>query len=181
MWKPNWAAKQPNNYRLAGMIVWLVVLVAAACSAGETVSPVPTLTLFPATLTFTPSPVPPTATQAALPGPADIATSTPEASLPSDAASELDPVAAELVRLAQRRLGDDQDLPTQAMRVVDVMPVRWPDSSLGCPLPGQTYTPVQIDGYRIVLAAGDREYIFHSDFDRVLPCDASSEQLPDAE
>jgi hypothetical protein len=63
------------------------------------------------------------------------------------------------------------------VRVVEVTAYRWPDSSLGCPLPNQRYTPVEIDGYRIVLRAGDRETIFHSDFDRVLPCAAEYEQL----
>lgn len=90
-------------------------------------------------------------------------------------------MAGELVRLAMRRLGEELDLPTRRMRLVEVRPVQWTDSSLGCPQTGQTYTPMQTDGYRIVVAAGDGEYIFHSDFDRVLPCDLADEQLPEAE
>jgi hypothetical protein len=154
-------------------------MAAAACSSGEAASPAPTLTLFPATLTVTPSPVMPSATRAALPGPDDIASATPEGAFTAEETPQLDPVAAELVRLAQRRLGEELDLPTRRLRVIEVRPLQWPDSSLGCPLPGQTYTPILIDGYRIVLGAGDNEYIFHSDFDRVIPCDSDKEQLPE--
>jgi hypothetical protein len=38
---------------------------------------------------------------------------------------------------------------------------------------------LNVDGYRIVLSAGDNEYLFHTDFDRALPCDAKNEQLPE--
>ena len=81
--------------------------------------------------------------------------------------------------LAQRRLGEELDLPTRRLRVIAVRPLQWPDSSLGCPLPDQTYTPIQMDGYRIVLGVGNSEYIFHSDFDRVIPCEPDNEQLPE--
>lgn len=152
------------------------LLLLAACSGGQAASPAPTLTLIPPVLTDTPMPAPPTAVRPALPGPDEIISATP-----AEATPEADPVAAELVRLAQRRLGDSLDLPIITIRVIEVRPLQWPDSSLGCPLPGQTYTPVRIDGYRIVLAAGEREYIFHTDFDHVLPCDPRNEQLPQEE
>lgn len=158
-----------------------MILSAAACSSAEAVTPAPTLTLFPATVTVTPSPVPPTATQASLPGPGDIASPTPEGNFLAEETPELDPVAAELVRLAQRRLGEELDLPTRRLSVIEVRPLQWPDSSLGCPLPGQAYTPVRIDGYRIVLRARDKDYIFHSDFDRVIPCESDNERLPEDE
>jgi len=92
---------------------------------------------------------------------------------------ELDPVAAELAALAQQRIADQLDLPIRRIRIVDVRTVRWTDSSLGCPQPDQTYTQVETDGYRIVVSAGEQEYIFHSDFDRLLVCSADAEQLPE--
>ncbi len=92
---------------------------------------------------------------------------------------ELDPVAAELVRLAQQRVARQLDLPLRRIRIVDVRAMRWTDNSLGCPQPDQTYAQVEVDGYRIVVSAGEQEYIFHADFDRLLPCDAENEQLPD--
>jgi hypothetical protein len=153
----------------------------AACAGADSLPPVPTLTFIPATITPTPHPLEPTATRAALPGPADVVSPTPDELPPAEVTAEDDPVAADLVRLAQRRLGDDLDMPTRRIRVIEVRPVRWLESSLGCPLPDQTYTTLEIDGYRIVLAAGDTEYIFHTDFDRVMPCDPENEQLPEEE
>jgi hypothetical protein len=94
---------------------------------------------------------------------------------------EADPVAADMVWLARRRLATQLDLPVIRIRVIDVMPVTWTDSSLGCPQPDQIYPPVTIEGYRIVLAAGDEEHIFHSDSTQVLPCQAGNERLPLAE
>jgi hypothetical protein len=35
--------------------------------------------------------------------------------------------------------------------------VRWPDGSLGCAQPGVRYTMAPVDGFRIVIGAGDRE------------------------
>ncbi len=90
-----------------------------------------------------------------------------------------DPVASELVALAQRRLAQDLGLPAQRIRLVEVTAVIWPDTSLGCPQPGETYAQGTFDGYRIVLSASDQEYIFHTDFDRAIPCAAEDERLPE--
>lgn len=91
---------------------------------------------------------------------------------------EIDPVAVEMVALAQRRLADRLGLSLQRIQLVDVMPMTWTDSSLGCPQAGQIYPPVTIEGYRIVLMAGAVEYIYHSDSTQVLACAASDERLP---
>jgi hypothetical protein len=160
---------------------WLLLVscgVVVACSPSTTL--VPTLTLIPATATTIPSPVPPTATPESLPEPQDLFAS--PTSAPSDhtpeALIEIDPIAAELVSIAQRLVAQDLDLPTRRVRFIEAEPYAWTDSSLGCPVPGQTYTSVETNGYRIVVSAGDQEYIFHTDFDRVLPCDPENEQLP---
>jgi hypothetical protein len=92
---------------------------------------------------------------------------------------DIDPLAMELVALAQRRLAAQLDLPTSRIRVVDVMPFTWTDSSLNCPRPGQEYAALRVDGYRIVLAAGDNDYLFHSDSTQLSACDPRYEQLPD--
>lgn len=91
---------------------------------------------------------------------------------------ETDPVAAELVALAQRRVAQMLDLPARRVRLVDLVPVTWEDNSLGCPLPGQSYVPVRVNGYRIVVAAGDETYIFHTDTESIAPCAAENERLP---
>lgn len=245
----------------------------SACSARTAPTPLPTLTLIPATATFTPTPALPTATPAALPGPADFITPSPAGTIlipaiaqpfitraladlaekqnvtadaiqlvtlesavwttidlgcgdqtedisgnleiegfrivlaidgkpyeyhtdnrssirlcsetgavfgsTEDLLLETDPVAVGLVSLAQRRLSAELDLPTRRIVVVEIRAYEWTDSSLGCPTPGQTYTPVLIDGYRIVMSAGDVEYIFHSDSDQLIACDAENERLPE--
>lgn len=168
--------------------MWVVLaglVLLAACSSGEAASPPPTQTLIPATHTPVPQVVSPTSTpEATLPRPADVSsplivpTATSE-SVTRDVEAE-DPVAAELVALAQRRVAQDLNLPTQRIQLVEVRSYVWPDASLGCPVPGQTYPSGEVDGYRIVLSAGDREFLFHTDFDRALPCDAANEVLPEA-
>lgn len=83
----------------------------------------------------------------------------------------VDAVAADLVSLAQRRLAADLDLPQTRIDLVELEPVTWDDNSLGCPAEGVTYAPGPIVGYRIVLAAGDATYAFHTDFTQVMRCD----------
>jgi hypothetical protein len=95
--------------------------------------------------------------------------------------ADIDPIAGELVALGRRRVSQERGVPTTRVRVVEVTQYTWPDSSLGCPLSGEDYESVQIDGYRIVLSVGDETFIFHTDFDRLVPCDPGDETLPDAE
>jgi hypothetical protein len=166
----------------------MVLLLAAACApgaAGETA--VPTFTLIPVTPSETPTDIPPTSTPADLPAPQDVldATETPTRAVPTSAAPgsddpllAQDPVAAELVGIAQRFVADDLDLPTSRVRLVSVFSVAWTDSALNCPLPNSEAVEQETDGYRIVLQAGDQEFLFHTDFDRVVPCDPDNEQLP---
>jgi hypothetical protein len=57
-----------------------------------------------------------------------------------------------------RRLAVD----LETIKVVSAEAVQWPDAGLGCPRPGMAYIQVPQDGMRIVLAAGGREYNYHS-------------------
>jgi hypothetical protein len=164
------------------------VVLAAGCgvagrdAAGASV-PLPTLTLIAATATPTPTRVPPTLSPTPETGffastlSAPTATPADETASANEAASA-DPVAQSLAALAQRLLAETLDLPVRRVRVVSITPYTWPDASLGCPLPDQAYAQVLSNGYRIVLAAGDREYAYHSDVDRVVSCPAEFEQLP---
>ena len=166
--------------RLARWLLLLGCIVAAACSSAETPAAAPTLPLIPATATNTPTPVPPTATLAPRTHPEELFPSatpvlveqTPEALI------DIDPIAAELVAIAQRDVAEELDLPTRRVQLIDIEGFVWEDSSLGCPLPNQDYAPIESFGYRIVVSAGNEEYIYHTDFDRVLPCDPDNEQLP---
>jgi hypothetical protein len=47
------------------------------------------------------------------------------------------------------------------LEVVTVERVTWPDGALGCPQPGGMYTQALVEGYRVVLRAGDEELHFH--------------------
>lgn len=41
--------------------------------------------------------------------------------------------------------------------VVSAKAVQWSDGSLGCPQPGMMYTQALVEGYQIIVRAGDRE------------------------
>jgi hypothetical protein len=155
-----------------------VIVLSAACSSAAESTLVPPLTLIPAiaTVTSLPATLPPTGEP--LPAPGDfVPTASPAPETTPEA--EADPVAAQLVALVRRRLADDLDLPESRIRLVNVTAFTWDDSSLGCPAPGQEYVPVEVEGYRIEAAAGDRVYVFHTDSERITPCDAGRERLPE--
>jgi hypothetical protein len=167
-------------------VVLLILVVCAACAPGAAENtPAPTLILIPATATDTPTPIPPTSTASTLIDPQDVIpptlTTVSIAALEGLTGAALvsqDPVAAELVGIAQRRVADDLDLPIRRIRLVDVRAVVWTDSALNCPLPEAEIVQQETDGYRIVLAAGDQEFLFHTDVDRVVPCAEENEDLP---
>lgn len=68
------------------------------------------------------------------------------------------PVAVPPARLA----AITADLRTRGVRdevaVVSAESVRFNDGSLGCPQPGVQYTQAQVDGMRVVVEAGGRQY-----------------------
>lgn len=82
----------------------------------------------------------------------------------------VDPVAAEMLLLAQQRIAQALDLPQSRVRLIEILPVTWEDTSLGCPQPGQIYSPATINGYRIVVTAGGQNFTFHSDSVALLAC-----------
>jgi len=69
--------------------------------------------------------------------------------MPSDLpAAVLDPILAD----AAQRTG----LPQNALEVALAEARTWPDGSLGCPQSGMAYTQVLVDGYQVIVQAGDR-------------------------
>jgi len=159
------------------LLLLLLFSVAACAPTAAANTAVPTLTLIPVTATLTPTIAPPTATPGDLSAPEDVIPATvPPA---SGAAQALrDPVAVVLVEKAQQMIAGDLDLPTSRVRLLDVVPTTWTDSTLNCPPLNSTPVPQQTLGYRILLQVGDQTYIMHADFDRVVPCAAENEQLP---
>jgi hypothetical protein len=67
-------------------------------------------------------------------------------------ASVIDPVVAEVARLA--------GVPVTEVTVISAEEVTFPDGSLGCPVPGMSYTQALVDGYKIVAEAGGKTYDF---------------------
>lgn len=165
--------------------VFFCVVICACTPVGQE-QVLPTQMLVEPQLTETPVPATSTTTSTPLPLLGDLLTTTPDVilsppSLSSSDVPSIDPVASELVALAQHRLSQDLNLLTRRIRLISVTPYTWSDTSLGCPLPGETYPAVSIDGYRILLSVDEQEYIFHTDFDRVTACEAANEKLPSSD
>ncbi len=160
-------------------LILALILILAACSSENT--PVPTASLIPATVTDVPTSVPPTHTPAGLPAPADMVPTHTATPASGAALIAQDPVANALVGIARREVAQELDVPQQRVELNEVIAVTWTDSALNCPLPDQTITSMEVGGYRILLEAGGREYVFHTDFDRVVRCDLANEALPTAE
>ena len=64
------------------------------------------------------------------------------------------------------RLGVDE---TQ-VRIASAQGTTWPDASLGCPEPGVEYEARETQGYILRLRHGQRNYTYHTDLDRTVPC-----------
>lgn len=90
----------------------------------------------------------------------------------------VDPVAAEMVALARRRLATELDLPSRRVQLLEADAITWQNTGFGCPAEDQTYEPLIADGYRLVMGVGEEEYIFHTNFERLILCDAENEVLP---
>ena len=58
-------------------------------------------------------------------------------------------------------LAEELNLPVSQVTVDSVRPVDWPDSSIGCPQPGQAYAQVITPGHKIALRARGQIYVLH--------------------
>ena len=68
----------------------------------------------------------------------------------------------ELLALAKQDLNRRTGVPLAAIRLVSSQAVKWPDSCLGIAAPGIRCAKVIVPGYRLVLAAGGRQYTYHT-------------------
>jgi hypothetical protein len=76
--------------------------------------------------------------------------------------------AEQVVQLAREDLAQRLDLAPEAIRVVSVEAVDWPDTSLGCPQPRMMYAQVITPGFRVLLEAEGETYEYHADAGRLL-------------
>jgi len=77
---------------------------------------------------------------------------------------------ARLYSLAIQDLAARLNVPLAQIEGVRIEPMRWPDTSLGCPQPGQNYAKVLTAGFRIELLFRGGTYVYHTDMERVILC-----------
>jgi hypothetical protein len=88
---------------------------------------------------------------------------------------ELDPVAADLTALAVERAARSAAVEVATVTIDSVRPVQWASGTVVCDAEVVTADDDAsgATGYRIVLTADDREFVYHTDFDRIIPCSRS--------
>lgn len=67
-----------------------------------------------------------------------------------------------LLEAVMLNLSRQFDIPADAITVVSVEPVTWPNGGLGCPQEGMAYAEVLVEGSRITLAADGQSYTYHT-------------------
>jgi hypothetical protein len=114
--------------------------------------------------------------------PAPAATDSPQSGGGSDgdpvtreplATPTADPIMAGIVLKVKADLAARAGLDPDLIEALNSEPVTWPDASLGCPEPGQSYAQVLSPGYLILLKAGREIYQYHTDDrgDTIMLCD----------
>ena len=86
---------------------------------------------------------------------------TPTTSTPSDA-----PGMPNLIENTKRDLAQMLNISESEINILEAKDVVWPNSSLGCPQPGTTYTQVLTDGFLIRLEVDGNIYEYHTDADK---------------
>lgn len=76
---------------------------------------------------------------------------------------DLEPEVAALVDRAIEDLAKTLGISADRIALESVESVQWRDSSLGCPIPGQSYLTVITPGYRIRLTTDGEVYEYHTD------------------
>lgn len=69
----------------------------------------------------------------------------------------------ELITAVARDLSRRTDLPLDELSFISAEAMTWPDTSLGCPDPDLLYAEVITEGYRVIMAGGQRLYVYHTD------------------
>jgi hypothetical protein len=58
----------------------------------------------------------------------------------------------------------------EEIRLLSAQARTWDDESLGCPEAGRKYEPRKVNGYVLRLRHGSREFTYHTDLVRTIPC-----------
>ena len=76
------------------------------------------------------------------------------------------PAVSALIEAARADLARRTAVEPDAIELIEVRSVIWPDGSLGCPMPGMAYPQVQVEGMFIRFRAGGRIFDYHSGWNR---------------
>jgi hypothetical protein len=76
------------------------------------------------------------------------------------------------VKAAREDLAKRLNARPEDIRVASATRQSWSDDSLGCPQPGTTYEKQEIAGWVLILRHGNRDYTYHADSSRAIPCPA---------
>jgi hypothetical protein len=73
------------------------------------------------------------------------------------------PESAAVVDAAKTDAASHLGVSRDTLQVEQVQQREWPDSSLGCPQPGQLYSQVVTPGYLVVINAAGKRLEYHTD------------------
>ena len=90
--------------------------------------------------------------------------------------AEFDLTSRKQMLQARKDLAQRLNVTEADIRMGAVTPNTWVDASLGCPETGTQYAQVETKGWVLVLNHGAREYTYHADTQRVVPCPAITAQ-----
>jgi hypothetical protein len=91
-------------------------------------------------------------------------TTTSPTPIPATGASPVvPPESAAAVDAAMSDAASHLGVTPDALRVDQVQSRDWPDSSLGCPQPGQLYSQVVTPGFLVVISSGAHQLEYHTD------------------
>lgn len=83
---------------------------------------------------------------------------------------ELELVWGEQMLAARRDLASRLGVEENEIRLVSALGETWDDESLGCPQPGVDYRERRVEGYTLTLRHGGRDYSYHTDLAKTIPC-----------
>lgn len=96
---------------------------------------------------------------------------------------EVTPQETALAEQAKADLSEQLKVAPEAIELVSVQAVQWPDSSMGCPQPGMNYLTVVTPGYLVILQSSGKIYQYTGNEQAVSYCEnpqppLNSEQGP---
>lgn len=99
-------------------------------------------------------------------GVSDLVTPAPASPVPSPSYTVADEAPAALEEAIRTDL-TSRGADAESVQVVEARRITWNDGSLGCPQPGVQYTHALVDGWQIIVSAGEKTYDYRFGGDAV--------------